>query len=228
MSASNTQQPIDNKTTQKVKEAISRMVKSDMRCVSVILDPEQTSPDELMHTTVARMLPLTTAFKSGKTEYMCDGGRVVLLVNYWEPTAELPTNTNAEEKELPEVNSGNCNTMQMQMQMQYVIIGVIIAPTVHDSFTSDPIPVKNLLDTLSPVDTPHGAITIEFPVAETINSVYKQPVLLGVRRIQSYTAFKEVDQVVQRFYEYMRQIGLIQDEPEEDMGALADAAGIEW
>ena len=226
MSASNVQQPIDNKTTQKVKEAISRMVKSDMRCVSVILDPEQTSPDELMNTTVARMLHLAASFKSGKTEYMCDGGRVVLLVNYWEPTAELPPNTNADETESPEVNSGDCDTIQMQMQS--VIIGVILAPTVHNSFTSDPIPVKTLLDTLSPVDTPHGAITIEFPVAETINSVYKQPVLLGVRRIQSDTAFKEVDQVVQRFYEYMRQVGLIQDEPEDDMGALADAAGIEW
>ena len=213
------QQPIDNKTTQKVKETISRMVKSDMHCASVILEPEQTQPVELMNTTIARMLPLAAAFKSGKTDpniFLCDGGRVVLLVNYYEPIA---TDSTESPVETPVEDSS---------AMQSVIIGVIIAPSVHNSFASDTASVMSILDVLAPIGQQGGALTIEFPVAEIVNTAYKQPVLLGVRRIPSDAAFKEVDQVVQRFYEYMRRLGLIQDEAEEDMGALADAAGIEW
>lgn len=201
--------PIDNKTTQKVKEAISRMVKSDQHCASVILEPESCEPTELMNTTIARMLPLATGFKSGKTEYMCDGGRVVLLVNYWEQ----PHDVNGEVAE-QHVNDGQC-----------VIIGVMVSPTVHPSFMSDSDPLKTLMDVLTPMG--HDSELV-IPVSDAINSTYRQPLQLGVRLVNHGSAFKETDQVVQRFYEYMRQLGLIQDDPEEDMGALADAAGIEW
>jgi hypothetical protein len=204
--------PIDNKTTQKVKETISRMIKSDMRCASVILEPELNEPTELMNTTIARMLPLAVSFKSGKTDtniFMCDGGCVVLLINYWEQ----PHNSNGDVAE-QHVNDGQC-----------VIIGVMVSPTVHPSFMSDPEPLKTLMDVLTPMG--HDSELV-IPVSDEINSTYRQPLQLGVRLVNHGSAFKETDQVVQRFYEYMRQLGLIQDEPDEDMGALADAAGIEW
>ena len=206
--------PIDNKTTQKVKETISRMIKSDMRCASVILEPESCEPTELMNTTIARMLPLAASFKSGKTDtniYLCDGGRVVLLVNYWEPT------TTAEDASAD---------VTPNLGQQYVVIGVILAPTVHSQFSVNGI--QTILDVVSGPNKTEGALTMEFPVAEQVIQTYRQPVQLGVRLVPVSTSFKETDQVVQRFYEYMRQLGLIQDEPDEDMGALADAAGIEW
>jgi len=202
--------PIDNKTTQKVKETISRMIKSDMKCASVILEPETSEPTELQNTVIARMLPLVTAFKSGKTEYMCDGGRVVLLVNYWEPVT-----TDDPEP---------CHVVRQQ----YIIIGVILAPSVHVDFTGQQSAVQSFLDVVSGPYQSEGALTIEFPGSEQVIQAYKQPVHLGVRLLPVDAAFKETDQVVQRFYEYMRRLGLIQDEPEEDMGALADAAGFEW
>ncbi len=41
--------------------------------------------------------------------------------------------------------------------------------------------------------------------------------------------FKEADEVMKRFYELMRSRGYLKDESEdEDMGSLADSAGIEW
>lgn len=203
--------PIDNKTTQKVKETISRMIKSDMRCASVILEPETCEPTELCNTTIARMLPLAAAFKSGKTEYMCDGGRVVLLVNYWEPKSE-------------DVNDAEVTNSHVN-DKQYVIIGVIMSPMVHKSLTSDPESLKTMLDVLTPMGHDEELF---LQVSDTINSAYKNPVQLGVRLVGHGSAFKETDQVVQRFYEYMRRLSLIQDEAEEDMGALADAAGIEW
>lgn len=203
--------PIDNKTTQKVKETISRMVKSDQRCATVILEPETSEPTELLNTTIARMLPLTTGFKSGKTEYMCDGGRVVLLVNYWEP----PTSTDQDQPDT-----------QQNPGQQYIIIGTIVSADLHSELATHS--VQTILDVVSPTNTQDSATTIEFPVAEQVNQAYKQPVQLGVRVVPVDAAFKETDQVVQRFYEYMRRLGLIQDEPDEDMGALADAAGIEW
>lgn len=201
---------IDNKTTQKVKETISRMIKSDMRCTSVILEPETSEPFELQNTIVARMLPLASAFKSGKIDYMCDGGRVVLVVNYWEPM------TTDESESNPVV------------RQQYVIIGVILAPSVHVDFTGQPSAVQSFLDVVSGPYQAEGALTIEFPGSDQVIQAYKQPVQLGVRLLPVESAFKETDQVVQRFYEYMRRLGLIQDEPDEDMGALADAAGLEW
>jgi hypothetical protein len=206
--------PIDNKTTQKVKETISRMVKSDIRCASVILEPETCEPIELLNTTIARILPLVAAFKSGKTEYMCDGGRVVLLVNYWEPI----TNNDDEPD-----GSTNANAMH-----QYVIIGMLLAPTVHAEFTDKSHAIQTILDIVSGSNQTDGALTIEIPAGDQVMQTYKQPVQLGIRLLQVDAAFKEVDQVVQRFYEYMRRLGLIQDEQDEDMGALADAAGIEW
>ena len=210
--------PIDNKTTQKVKEAISRMVKSDQRCASVILEPESCEPTELMNATIARILPLAASFKSGKTDtniFMCDGGRVVLLVNYWEPPITSDESQHTDEQ-------------PQTARQQYIIIGVILAPSVHNQFNEQPAPVQTILDVLSPPERQNGALTMEFSVAEQVNRAYKQPVQLGVRMVPVSAAFKETDHVVQRFYEYMRQLGLIQDDPEDDMGALADAAGIEW
>ena len=41
--------------------------------------------------------------------------------------------------------------------------------------------------------------------------------------------FKEADEVMKRFYDLMRARGYLKDESEdEDMGSLADSAGIEW
>jgi hypothetical protein len=41
--------------------------------------------------------------------------------------------------------------------------------------------------------------------------------------------FKEADEVMKRFYDLMRARGFLKDESEdEDMGSLADSAGIEW
>lgn len=206
--------PIDNKTTQKVKETISRMIKSDQRCATVILDPETSEPTELLNTTIARMLPLATAFKSGKTEYMCDGGRVVLLVNYWEPTST----DQEQDQEQPD-------TPQKSGQ-QYIIIGVLVSASVHSELATHP--VQTILDVVSSQNMIDGTATIEFPVADQVNQAYKQPVQLGVRMVPVDAAFKLSDQVIQRFYEYMRRLGLIIDEPEEDMGALAASCGIEW
>jgi len=208
--------PIDNKTTQKVKEAISRMVKSDQRCATVILEPETCEPTDIKNTTIARILPLATGFKSGKTEYMCDDGRVVLLVNYWEPTTKSGDCVDEEQQQETAQHSGQ----------QYIIIGVLVSAAVHNELVTHP--VQTILEVVSPAMVLEGATTIEFPVAEPVNQAYKQPVQLGVRVVPVNAAFKMADQVVQRFYEYMRQLGLIQDEAEEDMGALADAAGIEW
>jgi len=204
--------PIDNKTTQKVKESISRMVKSDQRCASVILDPEVCEPTELLNTTVARMLPQAVEFKSGKTEYMCDGGRVVLLVNYWEPSF-------AEQEQEQQDAAPN-------LGQQYIIIGVLVSAAVHSELSEHP--VQTILDVVSPPEALNGTTTIEFPVGEQLNQAYKQAIQLGVRVVPVDAAFKISDQVVQRFYEYMRRLGLIIDEPEEDMGALAASCGIEW
>lgn len=215
---------IDNKITQKVKETISRMNKNEMKCGTVILDPEQTEPVELMNTTIARILPLAAAFKSGKTEYMCDGGRVVLLVNYFEPATDLATDPLTTP--LADYGSDSDSTIVQQPQ-QFIIVGVILSPTLHPEFEQSPI--QTILDVVSgPGNTANGALTLEFPIDEKVGQSYKNPVHLGVRLIPVAAAFKETDQVVQRFYEYMRQLGIIQDEPEEDMGALADAAGFEW
>ena len=212
MSATNTNNPIDNKTTQKVKETISRMIKSEQRCATVILEPETSEPTELMNTTIARILHLATGFKSGKTEYMCDGRRVVLLVNYWEPTS---TEQDQEQPYTPQ-----------KPGQQYIIIGVLVSAAVHSDLATHP--VQTILDVVSPAEALNGATTIEFPVAEQVNQAYKQPVQLGIRVVPVDAAFKETDQVIQRFYEYMRRLGLIIDEPDEDMGALAASCGIEW
>lgn len=203
--------PIDNKTTQKVKETISRMVKSDMRCASVILEPEVTEPNELMNTTIGRMLPLAAAFKSGKTEYMCDGGRVVLMVNYWEPTT-----------------TDESSDSTSSLGKQYVIIGIMLSPTIHSQFAVQSSPIQTILDVVSGSNKAECMLTIEFPMAEQVSKNYKQPIQLGMRLVPVTSAFKEVDHVVQRFYEFMRQLGIIQDEPDDDMGALAEAAGFEW
>lgn len=41
--------------------------------------------------------------------------------------------------------------------------------------------------------------------------------------------FKEADEVMKRFYDLMRARGFLKDESdEEDMGSMADSAGIEW
>jgi hypothetical protein len=213
---------IDNKITQKVKETISRMNKNEMKCGTVILDPEQTEPVKLMNTTIARILPHVAAFKSGKTEYMCDGGRVILLVNYFEPATDLTTDP------LPDNGSVSDSTIIQQPQ-QFIIVGVILAPTLHPEFALTQSPIQTILDVVSgPINSINGALTVEFPIDEKVGQSYKNPVQLGVRLIPVAAAFKETDQVVQRFYEYMRQLEIIQDEPEEDMGALADAAGFEW
>jgi hypothetical protein len=204
-----------NKGIQKVKEAMSRMNKNGH--VFCFVNLEALSKSELFSIGEA-----TLKMKAGKDSYMCTG-KVICLVSYEECDGDT----------VSDISTTN-NRVNILLNINQSLYGSVYAGYVgyslegrqnvmRDTFgTCHPELLDGLFHYLSndAVCSTSGGKT---PVDDNDNTNY-----IYMNSYKDITPFKTVDEVMKRFYDLMRARGLLLDDEEEDMGALADVAGIEW
>jgi hypothetical protein len=216
-----------NKATQKVKEAMSRMNKNELAFCIVNLEA-------MSYTDLKTVTKATMDFKAGKDTYMCDG-KFICLVSYEEndKTNDVPEDADSENNIIidPTIKDVTANRINIAINIAdelyqsshagYVGYGSL------DRNGNDPEMVYAQID---------GLITYLSAFKECTDVSYDSYNYQPQRSMQTLTThafvdecpFKTIDEVIKRFYDLMRCRGLLLDEDEEDLGAMADAAGIEW
>lgn len=195
-----------NKLSQKVKESLSRSIKNELSFCFVNLG-------ELKYDMLDAVSIAATGFKSGKDSYM-SAGKFICMVSYEEYDGETDKNR--------------------------LNIALILERDLYSGSGAGKVGYGSILDNPPYGNPKHPASQINGLVYYLINGLTtsgNSSVRLNLptpgQELFNYSyiapqPFKEVDGVMKRFYDIMRERGFLVDEEEEDMGALADAAGLEW
>ena len=223
------------KGIQKVKEAMSRMNKNGLAFCFVNL--EAMSYLDLQSVTKA-----TVDFKAGKDTYMCDG-KFICLVSYEENDKVQDEKSNvddSEEQVIYEIVDESANNIK-EVTENRINIAINIASELYESEHAGYVGYGSLDRNGNDIEHPSiqlaGLISYlsDFKECGDVDSAggynYPHPRCNQMTMIHSFVdecPFKTVDEVMKRFYDLMRTRGLLIDDEEEDMGAIADAAGIEW
>jgi hypothetical protein len=228
-----------NKATQKVKEAMSRMNKNELAFCIVNLEA-------LSYTDLKAVAKATMDFKAGKDTYMCDG-KFICLVSYEENDKinDIPEDADSENNVIidPTIKDVTANRINIAINIAdelyqsshagYVGYGSL------DRNGNDPEMVYAQIDGLITylsafkecTDVSYDSYNYQTPRSSV--GVYDKSAHHGMQTLTAHVfvdecPFKTIDEVMNRFYDLMRERGLLIDDEEEDMGAIADAAGIEW
>lgn len=216
-----------NKATQKVKEAMSRMNKNGL--AFCIVNLEAMGYLELQ--TVAKA---TMDFKAGKDTYMCDG-KFICLVSYEENDKinAIPEDADSENNVIidPTIKDVTANRINIAIN-----IADELYQSSHAGYVGYGSLDRNGNDPEMAFAQIDGLITYLSAFKECTDVSYDSYNYQTPRSMQTLKAhafvdecpFKTIDEVMKRFYDLMRERGLLIDDEEEDMGAIADAAGIEW
>lgn len=202
------------KATQKVKEAMSRMNKNELAFCIVNLEAMCASDLECVGRETLKM-------KAGKDSYMCTG-KIICLVSYEEGDADNMDITSTKNKINILLNINQ--SLYSSVYAGYVGYSLTGRQNVcRDNWgTSHPELLDGLFHYLSndaKCDTSGGTQ----PIDENDDANY-----IYMNSYRELTPFKTIDEVIKRFYDLMRGRGLLLDEEDEDLGAMADTAGIEW
>jgi hypothetical protein len=216
-----------NKATQKVKEAMSRMNKNELTFCIVNLEA-------MSYTDLKTVIKSTLDFKSGKDSYMCNG-KVICLVSYEEndKTNDVPEDDDSENNVIidPTIKDVTANRINIAIN-----IADELYQSEHAGYVGYGSLDRNGNDpemTYAQID---GLITYLAAFKECTDVAYdcynyQHPHGMHTFTTHAFvdeTPFKTIDEVIKRFYDLMRKRGLLIDDEEEDLGAMADAAGIEW
>lgn len=221
-----------NKATQKVKESLSRMNKNGL--IFSIVNLEAMSSSNLYDVGIA-----TLKMKAGKDSYMCTG-KIICLVSYEEnDIVNTETTENTETTDITATTSvtditTTKNRINILINISQELYSSIHAGYVgcslegkknvtHDPFGTDHPELLNGLFNYLSNDAKCGDIHGQTPKDENDNTNY-----IYMNSYYDMTPFKSIDDVIKRFYDLMRQRGLLIDEEDDDLGAMAEASGIEW
>ena len=198
-----------HKHSQKIKEAMSRMIKNNLQFCMVNL--ENMSYDTTKW--VGKYIP---TYKSGKDSYMYTG-RICAIISYHE------------DPEIADAISGDISLGMKESNPSYCSV-VLYVPSatlnatgnLHLGFTEGQTldnAANDLIKYLSG-DYPTTEFTMTFDVSDSVTIS---------ARIDCNESFKNVDVITKKYYDLMRARGfLVDEEDDEDLGALAAAGGIEW
>ena len=220
-----------NKGIQKVKEAMSRMNKNGL--VFCFVNLEAMRYLDLQEVAKAAM-----EFKSGKDTYMCDG-KFICLVSYEEN--DKAQGANGEDDSEYTYEPSNPAHGVEEVTENRINIAINIATELYQSEHAGYVGYGSLDRDGNDIEHPSiqlaGLISYlsAFKECADVGSAggynYPHPRSSQMTMIHSFVdecPFKTVDEAMKRFYDLMRARGLLLDEEDEDMGAIADAAGIEW
>lgn len=224
--------PVDvNKGIQKVKEAMSRMNKNGL--VFCFVNLEAMDYMDLQAVAKAAM-----EFKSGKDTYMCDG-KFICLVSYKKNDKVLDENIEDDSEYTHEPSNPEHGVEEVTDNRLNIAINIAteLYQSEHAGYVGYGSLDRDGNDIEHPAIQLGGLISYlsAFKECADVDSAggynYPHPRSSQMTMIHSFVdewPFKTVDEVMKRFYDLMRARGLLLDEEDEDMGAIADAAGIEW
>ena len=214
------------KATQKVKEAMSRMNKNGLAFCIVNLEAME-------YTDLMTIIKSTLDFKSGKDSYMCDG-KLICLVSYEENDKMREVLPDSEHEVViidPTIKDVTENRINIAIN-----IADELFLSEHAGYVGYGSLDRNGNDPELPMIQLDGFISYLSAFKECVDALptaYENNPSRSMQTLMTYafvdeTPFKTIDEVIKRFYDLMRERGLLLDEEEEDLGAMADAAGIEW
>lgn len=219
-----------NKATQKVKEAMSRMNKNGL-CFCFI------NLESMPFADLCKVAESSLNIKSGKDSYLCSG-KFVCFVSYEENDilTDEQENSSSKATDNPE------NKVSQNVTNNRLNISINVPDSYYDFNTdfwighgeggkSNPNyilgpnhPTNKLAGMVSMLS---GGRKIDYSYA-FVNEPYMGQTIHNYSCIEK-EPFKAIDSVMKAFYDHMRfRKYYIDDEEEEDMGAIAEANGIEW
>ncbi len=232
-------------STQKVKEAMTKMVKNNYPFCCISLG--QLSFSDLQKIAIA-----TYDFKSGKDSFMCTN-KLTVLVSY-EGFGDVAASSEEMPDSMPAVAADeaaakpakclniaiNANINALSAEDDDFYGYASLAPEPED----DPDSFGGMLNMLQgKPPTAAGGIGSqvnglfnylldnkgrEYDIGSTVGKHADQ--LVYYASIEHENPFKAIDEVTDRFFKLMRVRKLMpaEDEEEIDFGEMADAGGIEW
>ncbi len=224
-----------NKSIQKVKEAINRVNKNNIDICFVNLE-------SLQYNDLCKVADASLTFKSGKDKYMCSD-KIICMVSYEESDNFDDSDDGCPSREDPSLQALDSHP-KGQMTKNRINIAMNITDKFYErSWNGGPFiltghgasgksiaPFCNMDGTEPPnIDKIRNLFILLSNGRRPVNSGGNGQELWHCSYVEEQP-FKAVDAVMQQFYALMRATGFLIDEEDDepDMGALADAVGIEW